>query len=391
VLKYNVPLLITNDGPTLSTVCVSVLPDGTIAEIATDFNDDAVFLDGVLIPGFVNTHCHLELSHLKNELTPNKEGMKGFIQQLFSKRFQSEEAEQINAMYAADTEMWNQGIVAVGDISNFNRSNSVKKESKIYYHTFVELLGLNPAFANAIVEKGLALQQEFLNGKKGKASLTPHAPYSCPTELLNLLLKYVNANDPLTIHMQESLDELQFCKDKSGPLTEFFNDSGISFADFIPFGEVSPLQKLLPLFPQNKLQLVHNTYTTEEEIQQANSIHPNLFWCVCIGANLFINNKIPPVDLMYKNNCTITIGTDSLASNTQLSILEEIKCIHKHFPSIPFEVLVKAATFNGAAFLGIENRVGKIKVGYKPGLVLLENVNIHQPHFHEQVKCTRIK
>jgi cytosine/adenosine deaminase-related metal-dependent hydrolase len=390
VLKYNIPLLITNDGPVLSNVCVSVLEDGTITEVASEFVADAVFLEGVLIPGFVNTHCHLELSHLKNELIPDKEGMKGFIQQLFAKRFQSDEAEQIVSMYAADTEMWDQGIVAVGDISNFNKSNIVKAESKIYYHTFIELLGLNPAFANAIVEKGLALQQEFLNGKKGKASLTPHAPYSCPTELLNLLFRNVNANDPLTIHMQESLDELQFCKDKSGPLTEFFSDNGISFADFIPFGEVSPLQKLLPIFPQNKLQLVHNTYTTETEIQLANSIHPALFWCVCIGANLFINNKIPPVDLMYKNNCTITIGTDSLASNTQLSILEELKCIHKHFPSIPFEVLVKAATANGAAFLGLENRVGKIKIGYNPGLVLLENINMHQPHFQSEVKCKRI-
>ena len=391
MLKYNVPLLITNDSPALSNVCVSVLPDGTIAEITDGFEKGAVSLEGILIPGFVNTHCHLELSHLKNELTPNKEGMKGFIQQLFSKRFQSEEAEQINSMYTADTEMWNQGIVAVGDISNFNKSNIVKSESQIYYHTFIELLGLNPAFANTIVEKGLALKQEFLSGNSGKASLTPHAPYSCPNELLNLLFKNVNANDPITIHMQESMDELQFCKDKSGPLTDFFNDIGIYFADFMPFGEVSPLQKLLPLFPQNKLQLVHNTYTTETEIQLSNSIHSELFWCVCIGANLFINDKVPPVDLMYKNNCTITIGTDSLASNTQLSILEEVKCIHKHFPSIPFEVLVNAATFNGAAFLGIENRIGKIKVGFNPGLVLLENINVHQPQFHDQVKCKRIK
>ena len=390
MLKYNVPLLITNDGNTLTNCCISALPDGTIAEIANEFVENAVLLEGVLIPGFVNTHCHLELSHLKNELKPNHEGMKGFIQQLFSTRFQSEESVQINSMFTADTEMWNQGIVAVGDISNFNKSNIVKAESKIYYHTFIELLGLDPSFANAIVEKGLALQQEFLIGKKGNASLTPHAPYSCPTELLNLLFSHVNASDPLTIHMQESIDELQFCKDKSGPLTDFFKDNKISFADFIPFGEVSPLQKLVPLFPQNKLQLVHNTYSTEKEIQFANSIHTNLFWCVCIGANLFINDKVPPVDLMYKNYCTLTIGTDSLASNTQLSILEEVKCIHKHFPSIPFEVLVKAATLNGATFLGIENEVGKIKVGYKPGLVLLENINVHQPHFHDQVKCKRI-
>jgi aminodeoxyfutalosine deaminase len=390
VLKYNIPLLITNDGAALSYVCVSVLTDGTITEIASGFREDAVSLEGVVIPGFVNTHCHLELSHLKNEIRPNA-GMKGFIAQLLSARFQADEKAQINSMHNADREMWEEGIVAVGDISNFSLSNSVKANSKIYYHTFIEVLGLNPAFANTIVEKGMALQQEFLKGSKSKASLTPHAPYSCPTELLNLIFSSINVGDPLSIHMQESLDELQFCRDKSGPLTEFFKDNGISFADFIPFGEVSPLQKLLPLFPQNKLQLVHNTYTTNEEIQLANSIHPSLYWCVCIGANLFINNKVPPVDLMYENNCTITIGTDSLASNTQLSVLEEVKCIHKHFQTIPFEVLVKAATLNGAAFLGIDDVFGKIKVGLKPGLVLLENVNIHQPQFHEQVKCKRIQ
>jgi aminodeoxyfutalosine deaminase len=390
MLKYNIPLLISNDGSAQTQVSVSVLPDGTIVEIANGFSVDAVLLEGVVIPGFVNTHCHLELSHLKNEISPNTDGMKGFIEQLLSARFQADEAAQINSMHNADREMWEEGIVAVGDISNFSRSKSVKATSKIYYHTFIELLGLNPAFAKAIVEKGLALQQEFLNGSKRKASLTPHAPYSCPTELLNLIFSNINEDDSLSIHMQESLDELQFCKDKSGPLVDFFNTHKISFDGFIPFGDESPLKKLLPLFPKNKLQLVHNTYTKEEEIQQANSIHPNLYWCVCIGANLFINNKVPPVDWMYKNNCTITIGTDSLASNTQLSVLKEVKCIHKHFPSIPFEVLVKAATLNGATFLGMENVFGKIKVGLKPGLVLLENVNIHQPHFNSEVECKRI-
>lgn len=388
--KYNIPLLITNDGPPQTQVSISVLPDGTIAEITSGFTEDAVLLEGVVIPGFVNTHCHLELSHLKNEIRPNADGMKGFIEQLLSARFQADEVEQINAMNKADKEMWENGVVALGDISNFNRSKSVKATSKIYYHTFIELLGLDPAFANTIVEKGLALQQEFLNGSKSKASLTPHAPYSCPTELLNLIFKNINENDPLSIHMQESLDELQFCKDKSGPLVDFFKANKISTEGFIPFGDESPLQKLLPLFPQNKLQLVHNTYTTENEIQHANSIHSNLYWCVCIGANLFINNKVPPVDLMYKNNCTITIGTDSLASNTQLSVLEEVKCIHKHFPSIPFEVLVKAATLNGAAFLGMESVFGKIKVGCKPGLVLLENIKVNQPHFNADVTCKRI-
>lgn len=390
MFTYHVQLLFTNDGPPLSNVFVTVSADGMIASIEMEHQGEAIELQGVLIPGFVNAHAHLELSHLKQEIAPRKDGMTGFIRQLMSSRFNASEEEQVEAMATADQEMWKEGIVAVGDISNFNVSKTVKAESKIYYHTFIELLGLDPAFANTIVEKGWALQQEFLKGNNGKASLTPHAPYSCPAELLHMLFSHIHPGDPLTIHMQESMDELQFCKDTSGPLAAFFKEKGISFDAFVPFGEVSPLLQLLPFFPKNKLQLVHNTFTTEWEIQQALQMHADLFWCVCIGANLFINDKVPPVDVLFKNNCTVTIATDSLASNTQLSVLEEIKCISKHFPILPFEWLMRAATFNGAHFLGIDDVYGKVKVGYKPGLVLLENIDVLQPRLHSEVTARRI-
>jgi len=390
VKKFNVPLLITNDGAPITNASVSVAADGKIISISQTYADDAILLNGVLVPGFVNAHCHLELSHLRNTIVPCVDGMTGFIRQLLSNRFLVQSEEQLEAMKRTDSEMWEQGIVAVGDISNFNHSIPVKANSKIYYHTFIELLGLDLNKSEEIIEKGCLLVDEFKNSSTLKASITPHAPYSCPEKLLQQIFENVNKDAPLSIHMQESLDELQFCKDKSGPMFDFFKGIGISVDDFKAFGNTSPIQKLVPKFPLNKLQLVHNTFATVADIQLAEAVHQNIYWCLCVGANLFINDVVPPVEVLYRNNCKITIGTDSLASNHQLSILEELKMIHSAFPNIPFEETIKWSSYNGAEFLGVGETFGKIKPGYKPGLVLLESVNIQQPKFSEEISCQRI-
>ena len=388
--KFNVPLLITNDGAPITNASVSVAADGKIISISQTYADDAILLNGVLVPGFVNAHCHLELSHLRNTIVPCVDGMTGFIRQLLSNRFLVQSEEQLEAMKRTDSEMWEQGIVAVGDISNFNHSIPVKANSKIYYHTFIELLGLDLNKSEEIIEKGCLLVDEFKNSSTLKASITPHAPYSCPEKLLQQIFENVNKDAPLSIHMQESLDELQFCKDKSGPMFDFFKGIGISVDDFKAFGNTSPIQKLVPKFPLNKLQLVHNTFATVADIQLAEAVHQNIYWCLCVGANLFIDDVVPPVEVLYRNNCKITIGTDSLASNHQLSILEELKMIHTAFPNIPFEEMIKWSSCNGAEFLGVDEKFGKIKPGYKPGLVLLESVNIQQPKFSEEISCQRI-
>ena len=123
--------------------------------------------------------------------------------------------------------------------------------------------------------------------------------------------------------------------------------------------------------------LVHNTFTKQEDIDYVNQNKPKIrlvSFCLCPNANLYIENTLPPVDMLIKNNCNIVVGTDSLASNHQLSILEELKTISKIFPGISTETLLQWATINGAKALQMEKSLGSFEKGKKPGIVLIENI-----------------
>ena len=117
--------------------------------------------------------------------------------------------------------------------------------------------------------------------------------------------------------------------------------------------------------------LVHNTFTKQEDIAYANT-RPSTFFCLCINANQYIENALPPIELLRSNHCTIVLGTDSLASNWSLNIMDEIKTIQKHFPFLLLEELLKWATINGARALQMDKELGSFEKGKKPGIVLVD-------------------
>jgi cytosine/adenosine deaminase-related metal-dependent hydrolase len=137
------------------------------------------------------------------------------------------------------------------------------------------------------------------------------------------------------------------------------------------------------------LILVHNTFTDRKTIRMV-SERKRLFWCLCPNSNIYIENKIPPLDLLLEEGCEIVIGTDSLASNLNLSILEELKTIQLNFLNIPIEDLIYWATINGAKALGKEDEYGKIEVGKKPGLLLIQNVDLQNMKLLPESYVTRL-
>ena len=102
----------------------------------------------------------------------------------------------------------------------------------------------------------------------------------------------------------------------------------------------------------------------------------NLFWCLCPNSNVYIEKTIPPLNMLIEEGCDIVIGTDSLASNTELSILVELKTLQFNFPDLTIMDLVRWATLNGARSLGEEDQFGAIETGKNPGLLLLQNVDL---------------
>ena len=327
--------------------------------------------EGIICPGFVNTHCHLELSHLNNIIKQHI-GIVDFGLGVMKHRNDFSIEIQEEAMHLADKEMQKQGIIAVGDISNTNSSIKAKLQSDLYYHTFVELIALNPERADLVFESGKKLLNEYISHNLS-ASIAPHAPYSTSRELIKKITDNCHQlNKPSSIHNQESQAENEFFNFKTGDYLRLYETINVSIDYFKASGK-SSLQTIVSSFNNNvNTLLVHNTFSSKNDIDSALKQHQHLFWCLCPNANLYIENTLPDINLLVSNSCKLTIGTDSLASNSQLSLIGEINTILKHQPNTSLEVLLNAATYNGAKFLGIENQFGLLEKGKKCGINLIE-------------------
>lgn len=342
---------------------------------ATDAGSDVQFFQGTLAPGFINAHCHLELSHLQGVIPPHT-GMIDFLLTVMGRRAVAKE-QILQAIAGAETAMLQNGIVAVGDICNTADTLPQKKQQRLYYHNFIEATGFIAATAHSRFSTALTVWEQFeeAGGLVGNTSIVPHAPYSVSPALVEFMTAFAENDDLLTIHNQESKEEDEFFRTGTGGFNRLYEALGLDISFFRPTGK-SSLQTCLSWFGGRRAMiLVHNVMTRAEDlqfIQKRQAILPHCYFCLCPNANLYIGNRMPDVDLLRRYEVDIVIGTDSLASNHQLSILAELKTLQQHNPDIPMEELLQWATLNGAKALGIQERFGSFEKGKTPGVLLLE-------------------
>jgi cytosine/adenosine deaminase-related metal-dependent hydrolase len=347
---------------------ISVVDPSTLAEPP---NTPVEQVSGIICPGFVNTHCHLELSHLKEKVR-QRAGLVNFIIDVQTLRG-ADIAFVLDAIEQADAEMYENGIVAVGDISNTNVTIDKKKNSRLYYHSFVETFGFLPGRAQEVFDNALALLNEF---KPMPCSITPHAPYSVSKELFKLLQKYSDTGHNLiSIHNQECEDENKFYRYKLGSFNDLYVHFGLDITHFKPQARNS-IQSVLPLLTNKQpVLLVHNTCTNLKDIYFIKRFDRKINFCFCPNANLYIEGRLPKIELFIGQGYNITLGTDSLASNNKLCILSEMRTIQEKFPAIGTQQLIEWGTLNGAKFLGIDENKGSIEAGKTPGLNLITGLD----------------
>lgn len=379
--QFSADYIFPISSPPIKNGVITIDDSGTIIDVCEQStikqkNSNIKHLNGILCPGFVNTHCHLELSHLKNQVTEQK-GMTGFITELIGKRNNFSEDEIQKSIESAEQEMMCNGIVAVGDISNNSSTFQQKAKGNLAYQTFIEIFSLDPSKAEQIFNDGIELSKKL--NPNSRFSIVPHAPYTMSVELLNLINENAKKNKHIiTIHNQESAGENELFESNSGVMYETFKNMGIS-PSFMRKTGTNALKSTLPyLKDANKILLVHNTFTIQEDIlwmkSNSSNFSSQLYFCTCPNANLYIENRLPDYPLFIKENCNVTIGTDSLASNWSLSVLDELKTISKYFSEIELNTLLTWATKNGANFLGF-NYLGTLEKGKRPGLNLLKNTD----------------
>ena len=358
--------------------------DGAVeAIIDADDAGDVETFKGIISPGFINTHCHLELSHMKG-LIPEKTGLVDFVYKVVNERHFAEE-EILNAIDAAENEMLLNGIVAAGDICNNLLTLPQKEKQRLAYYNFIEASGWLPTIAQARFERVLQIFNEFNRqpvpprSGSNRQSIVPHAPYSVSDELWKLITPYFQ-NKVVSIHNQETSFEDELFLQGTGDLVRMYKMMNIDNSFYSP-GKKSSLQSYFSrLSNAASIILVHNTFTSQADIDYAKnnkSGDQQLFFCVCINANQYIENTIPPIKLLIQNDCNITLGTDSLASNHSLNLLDEMKTIQKNFHDISLEKMLQWSTINGAKALQMDKTFGSFENGKMPGVVLIENCLTH--------------
>jgi cytosine/adenosine deaminase-related metal-dependent hydrolase len=345
---------------------------------------------GALVPGFVNTHCHLELSHMQGKVHTGT-GLIPFITGVVTQRNAAPEIIG-QAVEDAHRYMYDNGIVAVGDISNTTDTFVVKSDSPLRFYTFVELFDfLQDAGAQKAWDDWKKVYDSLEPPHGSRKAFVPHAPYSVSAALFEKI-RHFNADTETTvsIHNQETPPENQLFLNKTGAFLDFYSGFGISLEHFTPAGTSSIHYALQHLNPRQRNLFVHNTLTTRDDLRTALAWSDRTFWASCPNANLYIENRLPDYAAFLETGARVTLGTDSLTSNWQLSILEEMKTIARYQSYVPFETLLRWATLHGAQALGFDDTLGSFEAGKQPGVVWLEGFAGPEQALSAEVQARRL-
>ena len=186
----------------------------------------------------------------------------------------------------------------------------------------------------------------------------------------------------------ESDSEKTFLEFHDGPILKCFKESGLKTENLVTVKDHASAV-LKEITHSGNLMVVHNTYVDRSAIKKVKK-RQNTYWCLCPNSNLHIEAHMPPLDLLVEEDCRIVTGTDSLAANNRLSILEELKTLQRFFPSVPLQDLILWATLNGASALGEEATFGSIQPGKKPGLLLLQDVDLKKLQLLPESRVIRL-
>ena len=333
--------------------------------------------EGSLAPGFVNAHCHVELSHLHKKFVKGS-GMAGFIDQINALRDWAGREKKQELVKVWMDKMWKDGVSAMADISNDDSSFEVKAGHNMYTRTFLEVFGSEPHMCEGVMADVSALQA--IADEAGiDAAPTPHSCYTMSPQLLSESAAAGLKRGYISYHSQESQEEEDLLLTGTGAMYENRVRNGMSTPPVT--GESSLkyfIQRLAKAHgaPYDEhILLVHNVCLSQDDVDAAKKVMKNVWWAICPLSNVFIHNALPPIELMRKNGLAIALGTDSLSSNDDLDMVAEMICLHKNFPEVPMNEILTWASLNGAKFLAKDAELGSLEKGKKPGIVRISAID----------------
>lgn len=350
--------------------------DGRVLSVGKCSPDEIVD-EGALVPGFINAHCHVELSHLHGKFVKGT-GMAGFIDQINELRDWAGRDRKQELVKEWMDRMWHDGVSAMADISNDDSSFDIKASHPMYTRTFLEVFGSEPEMCEGVMSDVAGLQR-IADAAGIDAAPTPHSCYTMSPQLLSASAAAGMERGYISYHSQESQEEEDLLLTGTGAMYENRVRNGMSTPPVTGESSLKYFIDRLSAVRQapydEHILLVHDVCLKQDDIDAAKKVMNNVYWAICPLSNIFIHNALPPVPLMRANGLAITIGTDSLSSNDDLDMVAEMYCIHENFPEVPMAEIFTWACLNGARFLSKDGVLGSLEPGKRPGIVRISNID----------------
>jgi len=350
--------------------------------------------DVALLPGLVNAHTHLELSWMAGRVPPSA-SMSEWIRTLMEVRRAGPpggDAEIVEAMARAAVAMHATGTVLVGDISNTLASPRVLAATGLGGIVFHEILGFNPIDPAQQVREAwdrISAVKSLENLEPRTPNLEPrtreprnlgtpeprnpivmtvvaHAPYSVAPALFTEIARRADRT-PLSVHLAESVEEIEFLRSGSGPMRELLEGLGVWSGAWTAPG-TDPVRYLASLgYLQRGVLIVHGVHLTDDGLDQLRTAGAVLV--TCPRSNLWVGSGPPRLPHFYASRVPVAIGTDSLASAPSLNLFDELAEMRRIAPEVAAAALLDSATRRGADALGFGRDYGTLSVGKRAALV----------------------
>jgi aminodeoxyfutalosine deaminase len=361
---YRAAWILPMSGPPLAGGVVSV-DRGAIVSVDAKPTGPVEDLGSVaILPGLVNAHTHLELSWMRGRVPPSS-SMPAWAGALLALR-RAVDRDPPEPIVDALRDARASGTALVGDVTNTFTTYEPLSASDLSAVLFRELFGFAARDPEAIVTAAARQIAALRPVARLRASIAPHAPYSVSPALLAAIARH-GAGRPLSIHLGESAEELQFLNDGTGAWRSLLESLGVWEPAWVPpaCGPVEYLDRCGLL--SDRLIAVHGVHVTDRELARLAAAGATVV--TCPRSNRWTGAGVPPIERFYASGVRVAVGTDSLASVEDLSVWSEMAEIRRLAPAVPAAAILASATRHGADALGFGAELGSIAPARRAELI----------------------
>ncbi|MFQ5686204.1 MAG: amidohydrolase family protein [Candidatus Scalindua sp.] len=345
--------------------------------------------NSAIVPGFVNTHTHLDLTHLHNFIKYNGD-FTDWIRQLVNAKKEWTESEYLSSIRSGIKKSLESGTTTVADITRNGLALEELQKSNIRKTLFYELIDFNPDSAENTIGNFKNMTRKVKHDKLLSIGIFPHAPYTVSEELYRRS-KTVSDESGFSIatHISETIDEANFLTRGAGNFASLLRDFDM-LKGWKPPG-LRPVNYMENIgFLENGCILVHCNYLSGEEVDQIEESNSTIVFCP--RSHKYFRHKDHPFYKLGNRDINVALGTDSLASNDSLSILDEMKYIYTQHKTPKPQDILYMGTIAGAIALRLNNKIGKLEEGYDADIAVIDVkekilTNIYDRIFSHDSEC----